>query len=49
MSKLLTVRVRAIHTAPVTCQLHSTIRTPAQQKHPIIISMVVSKVVNKSL
>jgi len=31
MNKLLTVRVRAIHTAPVTCQLHSTISTPAQQ------------------
>ena len=31
MSKLLTERVSAIHTAPVTCQPHCTISTPTTQ------------------
>lgn len=36
MSKLLTETVSAIQTAPVTCQPHSTIRTPTtQQHHPL--------------
>ena len=45
MSKLLTVSVSAIHTAPVTCQPHSTINTPTTQHHQYSCNKITSQTI----